>query len=303
MKHLIIYHNADFDGLCSMSIIRQWCLQNEETADVIGYNYGKDTPTFNPEDYNLVWVVDVCLDTKTMLSLKEASKIVWIDHHATSIQDSVDNGYNDAFGIRREGKGACELCWEMIHLYDHKEVPLFVQWLSAYDVWDKKRFDWENVTLPFQYGMRNRFNLNAEEFFTFFTRFTDKTNEIDKILRSGQTIIRYIRNTGKTACNNYAFEITIGDKIKGLAMMTAHFGALEFEQSMHERGCQVAVCINKRKDSEDYNISVYAADSDMKDFNIGEYMKTNYRGGGHRSAASGKLTQQEFLRLLTEKKI
>lgn len=301
MKSLIIYHSIDFDGICSMAIIRQWCLKNKHSVDLIGYNYDNETPSFNADDYDLIWVVDVCLDPKTMVMLKEAHKLTWIDHHVTSIQDSVENGFDDAFGLRREGKGACELCWEFLHMYDKKETPMLVQWLSAYDVWDKKRFDWESVTLPFQFGMRDRFNLDAEAFFTFFHCFADDPAEVDDILRTGRTIIRYVRASGEMACKKYAFEITIGNQLKGLAMMTPHFGALEFEQAMRQRGCQVAVCINKKTDSDEFNVSLYAGDNDLEGFNIGAYMKKHYGGGGHRGAAGGKLTQEQFLRLLNEK--
>ena len=302
-KILIIYHRIDFDGLCSMSVISHWAQKNNIQADILGYNY-TDNPPQIPQSYDWVFVVDCCLPTEEMIRLHNEGVLVWIDHHVTAIQESNLKGFSTCPGIRKEGYGACEMCWEL--LFPDKELPLFIKLLSAYDTWDKKRQDWEGQTLPFQYGLRNRIGLDREKFFCLFESQIDRmddTNNVSEIIKEGSSLIKYIRNSGRNACKNYAFEVTIGRQLKGLAMLTSQFGALQMEESVRESGCQVAVCINKSNDTEDYVVSVYACGTDIGDFNIGAYMKSHYRGGGHRSAAGGRLTHEEFLRLMNKHKL
>ena len=300
-KILIIYHRIDFDGLCSMAIVRHWAVSQGMEVDLLGYNHGDSDPVIR-EDYHLVFVLDVCLDSDIMVSLKSHSKLVWIDHHNTSILEAADKGFDNAMGFRVEGVGACELCWRFCHRY--KATPLLVQLLSTYDVWDKFSFNWEKETLPFQFGMRNRFDLDVEAFYRFFVQCVESGHIeelVDEIMSDGKCILNYVRKIGKRACEAYGFEVDIdGGKVKGFCLLTAHFGALELEETMSEHGCKVAVCVNRHASSGTYKISAYAASNDLGSFNIGSYMKEHYNGGGHRCAAGGTLTEEQFLRLLNE---
>lgn len=298
-KLLIVFHRIDFDGLCSMSVVRHWAESNGLKVYLLGYTYGDNDPVIDA-DYDMVFVVDLRLPTGLMVSLNRNGKLVWIDHHATSIADSYEFGFADAPGLRREGVGACELCWEFLN---HGDTPKLIQLLSTYDVWDKVRFNWNKETLPFQFGMRNAFNLEPDEFYAFYLSVVAENDLLlmDYIFDDGKAILNYVRVTGKRACDAYAFEVTIADgTLSGLCMLTPHFGCLEFEESLRQRGCQVAVCVNRHAASGTYKVSMYAGGSDLGEFNIGAYMKEHYNGGGHRSAAGGTLTEEQFLRLLNE---
>ena len=294
---LIIYHKIDFDGLCSMSIIRRWAAEDGLEADLLPYSYGDPDPVVVPTDYAFIYVADVCLPTPLMLTLEESGRLVWLDHHNTSIEQSVRDGFNLCGGIRQEGTGACDLCWQ--YFYPDTPTPLAVSLLATYDVSDKERYDWETETLPFQFGLRARYNLDPETFYTYFTEAVEDPGRITPIIQEGRAIIRYARATGRRACDAYAFEVTIGYGIKGLCMLTAHFGCLEMEESMRERGCQVAVCVNLLQSGE-YKVSVYAGGNPIG-FNLGRYMKEHYQGGGHPCAAGGKLTPRQYKRLIEYK--
>lgn len=299
-KILIVYHRIDFDGLCSMAIVRDWAERQGMSVDCQGFTHGDNMPTIGTE-YDLVFVVDVCLSAELMQALAKRGKLVWIDHHNTSISESVEKDFDSAMGIREEGVGACELCWRFCHRYE--PTPLLVQLLSTYDVWNKFLFNWEKETLPFQFGMRNRYDLNTEKFYSFFSDMLEDGSEaaVREIMHEGACILNYLRTTGHRSCDGYAFEVSIdGGRVMGLCMLTAHFGALEMEESMIERGCQVAVCVNRHAASGTYKVSVYAGGSDLGEFNIGAYLKEHYNGGGHRGAAGGSLTEEQFLRLLNE---
>lgn len=298
---LIIYHRIDFDGLCSLSVICDWCESHGIQFKKLGYSYGDDIPQFN-DNYDMVFVVDVTLPHETMRDLNRHGKLIWIDHHVTNINDSEKEGYSDAPGIRRNGVGACELCWQ--YCFKKHPLPHFIELLSAYDVWDKKRFDWENETLPFQMGLRNHIELAPDRFmaYYYYSIYGSEGGKTEqRILEQGRTIISYSRSIGKKACDTYGFVVEIdGGRIRGLCLLTPHFGALEMEESIKEKGCQVGICVNYIADKNIYKVSVYAGSANIDGFNIGQYMKEKYNGGGHSCAAGGTLSQKQFNTLLTK---
>lgn len=291
MKVAIVYHRIDFDGICSMAVVRQEMEKMGNKVSLIGYNYNDETPQL--DEYDLVFVVDATLPVQDMKRLDSQKKLVWIDHHHTSIQDSETNGYAGVPGLRREGVGACELCWEYCH--PGVSVPPFIVMLSAYDVWDKVRLNWETVTLPFQYGMRNRYNLDAE---AFYRDFINDNERYETICVEGRAILKYVRQTGAIACRTYGFEVTFGG-VKALCLITPTFGGLAMEESARERGCEIALCVNRVGDGA-WKISGYACNGNSP-IDIGSYMKKHFHGGGHQNAAGGMLTQAQFNQLLNKK--
>lgn len=324
---LIVYHRIDFDGSCSMAIIRKWAESQGYEVEIRGYNYGDPKPErsgpwlggirIRPERYDKIFIVDCCLPAETMKYWSTQTEVIWIDHHCTAIKESVEQGFDDLNGLREEGVGACELCWR--YLYSGTPAPPIVQLLSTYDVWDQKRLDWEGLTLPFQYGLRARGLSDAEQFYEFYRDAIEAPLNIalnieSSIVAEGLAILRYARECGRRACKAYGFVVTIGGKrrgkgrrlIKGLALLTGHFGALEMEESARALGCDVAVCLNRSNtDDGTYKVSIYAGSSAsaVEEFNLGEYLKVYYRGGGHRAAAGGTLTKKEFQKLLNAKEM
>ena len=290
MKVAIIYHKIDFDGICSLAIVRQFVEKRGDTAVPIGFNYGDTVPPL--DEYGQVFIVDCSLSPEEMKSLRD--KVVWIDHHRTAIASSVEGGYDDLPGFRREGVGACELCWEYCH--PTEPVPPFVALLSAYDVWNKWRFDWDSTTLPFQFGMRNRYGLDAD---AFYRDFIDDNERYDTVMQEGAAILKYVRQSGAIGCKAYGFEITVAG-VKALCVLTPNFGGLALEASAVERGCPIAVCANRSGDNE-WRVSAYASNGDSP-VDIGTYLKQHYGGGGHWNAAGCTISQSLFISRVLKKK-
>ena len=40
---------------------------------------------------------------------------------------------------------------------------MIVQIAGAYDVWNKERFDWEEIAVPLQYGLKNTYGLKFKD--------------------------------------------------------------------------------------------------------------------------------------------
>lgn len=294
----VVYHRIDGDGLCSQAVIAHALKDNPNIGrlDVIGYNHGDRLPVLS--GYDKVFVADIALPGEVMLALYREKRLVWIDHHSTSIDEGVRLGYGRAPGLRRVGVGACELCWE--HLYG-RPAPLLVQLLSAYDVYDKERFDWESMTLPFQYGIRTRLGLSADAFSALFEASLDNgmnDNLVAWLLNDGRCILRYVRQVGWRSAGAYGFDVTVAGRYRALCVMTTEFGAVPLEGAAVKGGYDLIINVN-RMDAETYKVSCFAAQGDAP-LHIGEYMRDHYHGGGHRNAAGGELTYRQFEKLIRE---
>lgn len=309
----IIYHCIDFDGICSLAIARQHFLKRGWNVDPFPYNRGLNVPDIDLLlAYDEVVIVDIALPVKDMVDLAKCWReqglgLCWIDHHKTSIEDSVRKGYTDIPGLREPvGQGACGLCWEYFH--PGTPQPEVVRLLSAYDVWNKKAFDWNGYTLPFQYGMRLGYGLDAEAFCETFDNGFD-TGVIEKgfgeetivrITETGRTALNYARMSGHAGVQRYGFEVSIGDRHEGICCLTNQFGGLAFEEALEEFHCKIAVCVN-RIDSNKYVVSLFGAEGN--DLDLGAYMKEHYNGGGHKDAAGGTMTLEQFTRLISDCKM
>ena len=232
----------------------------------------------------------------------------WIDHHATAINASEENGYTDIPGARVNGVAACELTWRYYHSDVFVPVPMSVRLLSLYDTWTKDaEYSWENQILPYQWSLREEFGRDARKFveeFVLSERYRYEVSVQEDILR-GNIILSYARRSGCEGVAAYGFSVTIGpEKHPGVCCLTNTFGGLAFEEALREIPGAVAVCVNRLspkegQPEETYKVSIYAGDS-KPGWHIGNYLRANYTGGGHEGAGGGYLTRAQFITLITE---
>ena len=309
-KSAILYHRIDFDGICSYAIARE---SVELNSNIIGipcsvtpfpWNRGDELPAL--DGFDTVFVLDICLPVPVMKELSGKTHLVWVDHHATSIREMEDAGLGDLPGLRGTGVGACELTWQLLRSYE--KIPACVELLSAYDVWDKERFDWEGTTLAFQYGMRNRYGLDAEAFRKNFTDGRFALEDGTDILSEGKAILRYVRETGTNGARSYGFDVTVAGTMKGLALLTDTGSSGPYEREALDRGAEVIVLLNrlgdKRNDSGTtlYKVSCFCP-SGKPSVHLGEYLKDAYGGGGHEGAAGATLTEEQFFHILKTSRV
>ena len=296
----ILYHRVDFDGILSFAIVRAIFLKMGWEVVAFPLNHNEDEPSLDElSAFDAVVIVDIALSGDLMKGLygmrsNGGLRVIWNDHHASSIADSVKGGWSGLDGIREEGVGACELTWRYFH--PGEEAPRFVALLSAYDVWDKKRFDWEAETLPFQYGMRQAYSNDAAKFCAAFDDGAIAAG-VERVTEDGRLILSYARQSGRQGVKTYGFGVTVGGKYQGVCCLTNQYGALAFDEALRESGATIAVCANRRG-PDDYYVSVFGTEANR--LNLGAYMKKHYRGGGHFNAAGGKLNTHQFIRLITE---
>ena len=298
----IIYHRIDFDGICAYAIARRAAEANGYIVTPFPFSHGDTEPSLGELfTYDYVAILDVCLCDETMRALFKRDREVpafccaWIDHHCTALRNSVVKGYSMMKGYRKEeGFAACELTW--MYYNEGKRLPIAVAYLSAYDVHDKERYNWDAGVLPFQYGMRDRYALRAEDFVDDYDDIVNNLVFVSDMIENGKLILRYLLESGGRGVATYGFPVTVAGTHRGLCCLTNAFGSLPFESQMRQDGIPLAVCAN-RVTPDRYRVSVYAPGECPLD--LGEYMKEHYGGGGHRGAASGTLNLEQFVTLMT----
>ncbi len=182
-EFLVIYHDADFDGILSEAVCRHF-LQKRGNVTSIGWDYGKPIPDVLSSTWDEIYMVDISI--KELMGVDEA-KLIWIDHHKTAI----DQFNKDLPGYRLDGVAACRLCWQwfihggdsdqagalaatLLHKPDYFErrvaEPLLIRLAGEYDIWDHR----DPRGLILQSGLREldevEFkNLLIEQFLTLDT--------------------------------------------------------------------------------------------------------------------------------------
>lgn len=159
MIHLF-YHRADLDGIGSALVILNSLLRDFRIDQIRlhGWNYGEEVKEVWKENDEVI-IVDICFDVPTMVLLRNqwaagGVLVTWIDHHKTSLAESITHGFSDLPGIRVEGTpSAILLAFE--HYNGGLSSRQGVELLSDYDSWQEWKTNWESEIIPFQFGMRH----------------------------------------------------------------------------------------------------------------------------------------------------
>lgn len=310
-RTVVIYHRVDFDGIFSGCIVKKWALdQNGVEPDMIGYNYGD---TIQPIEafygYDHIVMVDVSFPPAVMKQFRDKSKmgkfkVTWIDHHITAVNSSTEYNYSDLFGLRKIGIAACELTWQYFY---GDNIPLIIQYLGAYDVWDKNRFDWENEILPLQSALREEYGVGEFFIWPVFVELIEKSSEIlPKLINIGKLLNRYDTIRFKSIVKRFAFPITVAGKYNGIALMGTDFTSLVFQSVLDQY--DIYCIFNRKQDdsgNEVYVLSLYAEPGRIPDMNLGVYLREQFgdAAGGHATAAGAQIPREAFDKLLNSKEI
>ena len=254
-KVLIIYHRVDFDGAFSGCIANNCAKECGYETELLGWTYGDDIPDISYlEKYNEIILVDLSFPPEVMSYLKIQNKFrfTWIDHHTTAINNSYSHNYSDINGLRRDGTAACELCWEFF--YPSLLIPKVIEYIGCYDVWDKTRYSWDNIVLPFQYGLRTRYNIKAFMLSQVYKDLIFENIDLDEIIHEGEIVLKYLDRNWRSACKVYSFDVRVAGKYKGICILTTEFTSNIFNSVRDNY--DVVICCNRRG-PDVYNLSMY----------------------------------------------
>lgn len=169
-----IWDRGDLDGRCSLEIVRRlasiarvrsnpWDKAEPATVEPppfhpVGYRHGDDVAAVvdSIPAGDVVFVVDTCLPMALMDRLKVGRMLVWVDHHASSIEAAVNesaHGVSATTGLRvatqsPDDYAACELTWRWC--FPDEPMPFGVRMLGRWDVWNH---DYHPSVADFQAAM------------------------------------------------------------------------------------------------------------------------------------------------------
>lgn len=294
MKNLIIYHRVDYDGVFSALILKKWCKKFGKEVELLGWNYGDDVPTIDPDNYEKILMGDISFPPTLMMWLANTGKLIWFDHHHTAIEDSKKFKYDSVKGHREIGISAAEICWKFC--FDDN-IPRLIGLLSSYDVWNKDRFDWENDVIPLQDGLKLEYGLKVDKIDPDFDDMLVNQSALDYLIKVGQKIGSYNKQRWTSSVKNHAFKILIDGRIPGICMIGTEFTSRVFESVEDNFD---TFCVANISRVTGFSVSLY---TQRLDFNCGEYMKKNFNGGGHKGAAGGTMDFSQFTRLIKDRRL
>ncbi len=174
-KVLIIHHN-DADGYMSGAIAYNAMQHFGHEIKSYKYNYGDDYNKFcQPEakKSECIYILDVCLPDEFMS--EHAEKIVWIDHHTSTITHARESDWFDRLKDHSlpskdpkhehiestDRESASDLCWN--YFYPGTIMPDGVYLVGRHDVWDHEGNDSEALSVFLKFGMYRRKNISEED--------------------------------------------------------------------------------------------------------------------------------------------
>jgi len=268
------YHSADFDGLCSGAIIKK----KYPECEMIGINYGDEFPWDDIETGETVFMVDFSLQPfMDMVRLNSMCVLIWIDHHASAIEDARKRYFLANGGqLLTDGVAACRLAWEWCYGDDGNNLePVSVAMLGLYDVWNHS----DDRTLPFQYGMRaTKFDHSPDNQFFWNMVFTNE-DFFRETIETGRLILDYQieQNTQEAAA--YAFESELFDH-KAICINREFCNSQIFDSvyDPEKHHIMISFCRSPKKH---WTFSIYSTRDDVDCSAIAK----KFGGGGHKGAS------------------
>jgi oligoribonuclease NrnB/cAMP/cGMP phosphodiesterase (DHH superfamily) len=220
-----LYHSEDLDGIASAAIF----LSAYPYGTVIGIEYGKPVPYQLLKKAETLFICDYCINPISKLfSFADMHDVdvVWIDHHATAIDDyekylEQNEGVAPIKGLRqRTGKAACELTWEFI--YPNKPMPKAIELLGKYDTW---RFEPGDGKLEFEYAVSS-LGLTPEDII-WDALLGERKDIVQKMKVQGHHILRSVVKRDTDIVKKYGFIVDV-DGINVLAVNELYLSSLVF---------------------------------------------------------------------------
>lgn len=287
---ICFYHNNDSDGFASGAITKLFFENKNQDIELYGINYGDKFPWDKITNETEVVMCDFSLSIEDMIKLKKISKsFIWIDHHTLKIKDIYNKTNNENYfnGVRSfNEESGCSLTWK--YFFPNKSIPIIIDWLSTYDIFKESDTRWNNIILPFQYGIKIM-NMNPvnEKSYMIWKKYLSiyDYNVFESIINIGKQIIIFIKQQNINTIEKNGFECKLicnsiknFDQYKIFCVNTEFQNSLTFESVKDKYDIFIAYSINK---SGNFVYSLYTFN---KYINVAEICKY-FGGGGHPGAA------------------
>lgn len=272
------YHSADFDGRCSGAILKKMFPE----CEMRGINYGEPFPFELISQNEIVYLVDYGLQPfNEMEKLNSMCHLVWIDHHASAIEEANARSFNCP-GIRRIGTAGCELTWE--YLFPDVSMPKAVHLLGRYDVWM-----WQDIqgALEFQYGLRLWGECLPEDQALWDMYLSSDDSFTNAAIERGCAFVKYEEMQNAAYAKATAFEVEF-DGLRCIAINRGLTGSLIFK-TVYDPAKHDAM-LSFYRNAHHWMVSLYA---DKPEVDVGKVCKAR-GGGGHKGAAGFECKELPF---------
>lgn len=301
MKTTVIYHRADYDGLFSAAVCQKFLPE----ADMIGWDFGDPLIPFPSEGH--VFIVDLppdCVGETAIGIGKLASRIVWIDHHKSSIQKWDELGVVLP-GYRIDGVAACRLCWQyftqppnanspLLDDYKNRDVvePLAITLAGEYDVWDKS----DPRAEAFQFGLLAEGLDDYESLLSTFLWDSVAMRErpVNETVTSGEAAMRWQSTYAAIVCKERSYVRDWEGRTFCILGSPHARNSMWFPQESIPKGCDALMCW--RYDGKQVIFSLYHAPGhEEHDLST---IAVKYGGGGHKGACGFSMPLDRALEVI-----
>lgn len=261
------YHRSDFDGHCSGAIVKH----KYPECEMIGADYNDAPPLM--QEGEVIFVVDICFKPEDMKRLANHHKLIWIDHHETSIDKIYKSGIHPD-GLRSVEFSGCELTW--MFLFPDNEMPQAVRYLGRYDIWDH-----ENPhVLAFQYGLREGINTLPDTpiWKELFEPGTTEKFLVNNFIKTGETILRYQNRQNEIYAKGMAYEAEF-EGLRAIVMNKPFTNSKAFDSVYDPEKHDIMILFGVKPDECKYTLY-----SDKPEIHVGKIAE-KHGGGGHAGAA------------------
>jgi oligoribonuclease NrnB/cAMP/cGMP phosphodiesterase (DHH superfamily) len=277
----IIYHSRDLDGWTSAAILQHY-LGGKTNLSLIGYDYGQPFSVKSLPEGEPVIMIDVSMPMDIMREISERSsnRFMWIDHHISAINEYKQHKpFLNA--MLDTSIAACELAWKYCYL--DKQLPFAVLLLGQYDTWRNSDYEkWNELILPFQFGMR--MHCNSPETFdtTLLEDSDDSTLLIRDVIREGKIVLKYQDQVNEHSCKR-AFEIEF-EGLRAICINAGGIGSDAFKSVYNE--AKHDIMLTFAYGGGFWTVSLYTTKKDTVNCSV---LAKKYGGGGHVAAAGFQL--------------
>lgn len=248
-----------------------------ETKEIqmIGYEYGDDSPLHKLEKGDTVVMTDISLPADQMQWIYTNCNLIWIDHHKSAMAAALDYEYGYCNGKRKVGDSASYLAWT--YYFPNENIPSIVYWVDRYDVW-KQGEDWDDV-MAAQYGMRMHMeNPNNDKAYKLWESFLVQEIAISNIIDDGGLLLKYERQQNKIKCSK-AFDLE-WEGLKFAAINNTMAGSTVLDSYANEDHDALMVF---GYDGEKWKFSMYQNIKSPKKIDL-SLIAVKHGGGGHSGA-------------------
>lgn len=263
---LCLYHN-DPDGCCAAAVVRRALGRGVELQAL---EIGDPIPWERMQDIEQVVMVDFSLPPEDMRRLRDNWKLVWVDHHKTSLV-VLGEEMAEVPGERSLEAAGCVLSWRTF--FPAQPVPRAVALVGDRDIW---RMEFPE-TRAFSEGLyRSQFDPDNDQLWE--PLLNDDQEAVQALTERGALLYEARMLEIADIVERYGFETTF-EGHRTLAVN--HHGTGDMGEYIRQQGYELAYCfVEVFRDGElRTDVTLYSDQMDVSQ------LARKHGGGGHPGAA------------------